>query len=91
MSKPIIIISSRYMTLLMLTYGSRMEKTREAHCRAEREEISFWEAQQMVELDLFLDEYPQWDLGTLHQPVILHEMFLHATARGWKEAECMCH
>ena len=54
------------------------------------EGISFREAQCIVELDLFLDEYPWWDLGTLHWPVILHKMFLHATARGWKEAECMC-
>ena len=45
----------------------------------------------MVELDLFLDEYPRWDLGTLHWLVILHEMFLHATAKGWQEAECMWH
>ena len=44
----------------------------------------------MVDLDLFLDEYPQRDLGTLHRPVILHEMFLHATDRGWKETERMC-
>ena len=43
----------------------------------------------MVESDLFLDEYPRWDLGTLHQFVILHEMFLHATAKGWQEAEHM--
>ena len=43
----------------------------------------------MVESDLFLDEYPRWDLGTLHWLVILHEMFLHAAAKGWKEAEQM--
>ena len=55
-----------YTTLLILRYGSRMEKTQEAHHRAEQEGISFWEVQQMVESDLFLDEYPRWDLGTLH-------------------------
>ena len=43
----------------------------------------------MVESDLFLDEYPRWDLGTPHQLVILHEMFLHAAAKGWQEAERM--
>ena len=80
------------MTLLILKYGSRMELTQEAHLRAEQEGISFREAQCIVESDLFLDEYPRWDLGTLHWPIILHEMFLHATAaRGQKEAECMCH
>ena len=68
-----------------------MEKTREAHHRVEQEGISFHEAEQMVESDLFLDEYPRWDLGTPHWLVILHEMFLHATAKGWQEAEGMWH
>ena len=45
----------------------------------------------MVDLDLFLDEYPRWDLGTLHQLVILHEMFLHAAAKRWQEVEHMWH
>ena len=45
----------------------------------------------MVELDLFLDEYPRWDLGTPHRVVILHEMFLHATAKGWQEVERVWH
>ena len=57
----------------------------------EQEGISFWEVQRMVESDLFLDEYPRWDLGTPHRLVILHEMSLHATTKGWQEAECMCH
>ena len=38
---------------------------------------------------LFLDEYPRWELGSPHRSIILHEMFLHAAERGWKEAECM--
>ena len=89
-SKPTALVFSSYMTLLILKYGGRMEITQEACLRAEQEGISFREAQCIVESDLFLDEYPRWDLGTPHQPVILHEMFLHAAARGQKEAECMC-
>ena len=89
-SKSTALVFSSYMTLLILKYGHRMELTQEACLRVEQEGISFREAQCIVELDLFLDEYPQWDLGTPHWPVILHEMFLHATARGLKEAECMC-
>ena len=42
-----------------------------------------------MDVGLFLDEYPQWELGTPHQSVILHEMFLHAAERGKKEAEHM--
>ena len=32
----------------------------------------------MVDSELFLDEYPQWGLGTPHKSVVLQEMFLHA-------------
>ena len=68
------------MTLLMLTYGGRMEKTWEAHHMAEQEGLSFREAEQVVETDLFLDEYPRWNIGSPHRSVILHEMFLHAAS-----------
>ena len=67
-----------------------MEKTREAHRMVEQVGLSYREAKQVVELDLFLDEYPRWDLGSPHRSVILHEMFLHMESQGWKEAEQMC-
>ena len=47
---------------------------------AEQEGLSFREAEQMVETELFLDEYHQWNIGSPHQSVILHEMFLHAAS-----------
>ena len=80
-----------YTTLLILRYSNRIGKTHEAYHRAEQEGISYHEAEQMIESDLFLDEYPRWDLGTPHWLVILHEMFPHAAAKGWQEAECMWH
>ena len=43
-SKYTIVVFSSYMTLLTLTYGGRMEKTREACCRVEQEGLSFREA-----------------------------------------------
>ena len=46
--------------------------------RAKEEGISIRESEWMVDLELFLDEYPQWGLGTPHWSVVLHEMFLHA-------------
>ena len=79
------------MNLLMLTYGGRMEKTWEAHHMAEQEGFSFREAEQVVETNLFLDEYPWWNIGSPHWSVILHEMFLHVASQGQKEAEHMCH
>ena len=47
------------------------------------------ESKHRIDIGLFLNEYPRWELGTLHWSVILHEMFLHAAERGQKEAECM--
>ena len=90
MSKCIIIIFPSYLALLTLNYGNRMEKSQMACHWVEEEGISFREAERVVELELFLNEYSQWGLGTPHRLVILHEMFLHAEAWGWKEAECMC-
>ena len=86
----LIIIFFSYTALLMLNYGGRMEKTLEAHNVAEHEGLSYREAKQVVESNLFLDKYPRWNLGSPHQSVILHEMFLHAESRGHKEVECMC-
>ena len=73
-----IIIFFSYMALLTLNYGGRMEKTQEAHLMVEREGLSYREAKRVVESNLFLDEYPRWNLGSPHRSVILHEMFLHA-------------
>ena len=67
-----------------------MEKTWEACRMVEQEGLSFRGAEQVVETDLFLDEYPWWNIGSPHWSVILHEMFLHAASRGQKEVECMC-
>ena len=83
-SKYIIIVFSSYMTLLTLTYGDRMEKTWEAHCRAEQEGLSFREAERVVEMELFLDKYPHWNMGSPHQSVTPQEMFLHTASRGRK-------
>ena len=49
------------------------------------------EAECRIDVELFLDEYLRWELGTPHWSVILHEMFLHAAEPGWKEAEHMVH
>ena len=56
-----------------------MERAGVAREWAEEKGISYRESEQMVDSELFLDEYPRWGLGNLHQLVVLHEMFLHAT------------
>ena len=89
--KSITVIFFSYTALLTLIYGDRMEKTREACRMAELEGLSYREAERIVESDLFLDEYPRWDLGSPHCLVILHEMFLHMESGGHKQAEHMYH
>ena len=68
-----------------------MERAQVAHECAKETGMSYRELERMVDSELFLDEYPRWGLGTPHWSVVLHEMFLHATGQGQKEAECMCH
>ena len=66
-------------------------RSRVAQEQAKEMGTSVREAECQIDVRLFLDEYPRWELGTPHQSVILHEIFLHAADRGWKEAECMVH
>ena len=75
------------MTLLSLRYGDRVQKTQAAQDFAEENNTSICEAECQIDIGLFLDEYPRWELGTPHRAIILHEMFLHAADRGWNEAE----
>ena len=55
-----------------------MEKSCVTCHQAEEEGLTIREAERVIKSEMFLDEYPQWELGTPHQTVILHEMFLHA-------------
>ena len=78
-----------YSSLLELQYGERIQKSQIAREQAREMGISVREAECWIDIELFLDEYPRWELGAPHQSVILHEMFLHAAEQGQKEAECM--
>ena len=42
-----------------------------------------------MDVEMFLDGYAGWKVGSSHCPIILHEMFQHAMEQGQKEAECM--
>ena len=44
-----------------------------------------------VDVDLFLSAQNHWAADSPHHLMILHEMFLHATSEGQKEAEQMMH
>ena len=44
-----------------------------------------------MDINMFLDRYARWEVGSPHHSVILHEMFLHTAKQGQKEAEWMIH
>ena len=73
------------LTLLELHYGGRVQRSWVAWEQAKETRTSVRESEHRIDVKLFLDEYPQWELGTPNQSVILHEMFLHAAERGQKE------
>ena len=80
-----------YLILLKLQYGGRTRKSQIDREQAREMGTSMREAEHRIDIGLFLDKYPRWELGTPHSSVILHEMFLHTAERGQKEAEHMVH
>ena len=42
-----------------------------------------------MDVDMFLDMYTGWEVGSPHCPIILHEMFQYNMEQGQKEAEWM--
>ena len=76
-----------YHSLLELHYGDWMYKSQTAREWATEVGLSIREAEWGLNAELFLDKYPRWEIEAPHWSIILHEMFLHATKQGWKEAE----
>ena len=74
------------MELLELQYGDKWHKSVAAKEQAKEGGLSLWEAKCYLDAELFLDEYPQWEVGGLHCPIILQRMFVHAAKAGQKEA-----
>ena len=68
-------------------YGDKRNKTLTAKEQASVEGLSIRETECHMDVDMFLDGYMRLKEGSPHQSVILHEMFLHATEQGQKEAE----
>ena len=64
-----------------------MSKSQTAREQAMEVGLSVREAESRIDAEVFRDEYPRWELGALHQSVILHEMFLHNAEQGQKEVE----
>ena len=76
-----------YHDLMVVKYGCKREKSREARWRSTEEQKPVQEMERAVDVDLFLEAQRQWAKDSPHCLVILHEMFLHAESQGWKEVE----
>ena len=48
--------------------------------------MSVREAEHCMYAEMFLNEYLLWEVGGPYHPIILQEMFVHATKSGWEEA-----
>ena len=64
-----------------------MQKSQATMEQAREMGMSISEAEHRLDAELFLNEYPRWDIEGPHCPIILHSMFLHASGEGWKEVE----
>ena len=73
-----------YPSLLELHYGGKIRNSQTTREWAKETGLLVREAEQRIDAELFLDEYPRWELGAPHQSVILHKMFLHAAEQGQK-------
>ena len=49
--------------------------------------MSIKETEHCMDMEMFLDKYPLWEVRVPHHPIILQGMFVHAAKLGWKEAE----
>ena len=74
-----------------LHYGEKCNKFLTAKERANAEGLSVRETEHHMDVDMSLDGYAGWEVGSPHPPVILHEMFQYAMEQGWKEVEWMVH
>ena len=79
------------LNLIRTAVWGRVQRSQIAWDQAKEMGTSVRESECRMDIRLFLNEYPKWELETPHQSVILHEMFLHAAERGQKEAEHMVH
>ena len=65
-----------------------MEKTAAVKKLGEERGILVKEAERQLDVDTYLKECQQWVTCRLHHLLLLHRMFLHAVAMGWREYDC---
>ena len=72
---------------MVAEYKSKWEKFQAAKWQAAGEQKPVREMERVMDVELFLGIQDRWTEDSPHHLVILHEMFRHAAAKGWKEVE----
>ena len=70
-------------------YGSKRGKALATKGWAAKEGLAVWEAERVMDVELFLKGQAMWEADSLHHLMVLYKMFYHATDQGQKEAEQM--
>ena len=70
-----------------MRYGDKHNKSLATKEWASVEGLSVREIECHMDVEMFLDGYAGWEVGSPHCPIILHEMFQQAVEQGQKEAE----
>ena len=83
--------SCSYHKLLVAQFGSKWERCQEVKQRSAEGQGPIREMEWAADEDLFLNAQNHWADDSPQHLVILHEMFLHATAEGQKEVEGVMH
>ena len=68
-------------------YGSKRDKALAIKGQAAKEGMSVWEAERVMDAELFLEGQTKWEADSPHHLMMLYGMFWHVAYQGWKEAE----
>ena len=72
-------------------YGSKRDKALAAKGWAAKEGLSVWEAERVMDIEMFLEGQAKWEADSPHCLMMLYKMFCHAADEGRKEAEWTVH
>ena len=84
---PWLFICFPFPAVIVARYGSKWERCQEAKRRSAEGWGPVREMEQVVDVDLFLNAQNQLAEDSPHHLILLYEMFLHAAAKGQKEAK----
>ena len=71
----------------MQKYGSKRDKALATKGWAIKGGMSVQEAEQVMDVKLFLEGQTRWEADSPHHLMMLYKMFQHAADQGQKEAE----